>query len=47
MIDIKKLRDEFEATAAQLARRGVEEEKLVRARDLDAKRRALVGETES
>ena len=47
MIDIKKLRDEFEATAAALARRGVAEEKLVRARDLDAKRRALVGETES
>ena len=47
MIDIKKLRDDFDATAAQLARRGVERERLERARDLDAKRRALVQETET
>ena len=47
MIDIKKLRDEFEETAAQLARRGVEKERCAKARDLDAKRRALVGETET
>ena len=47
MIDIKKLRDDFDATAAALARRGVEKEPLVKARDLDAKRRALVGETET
>ena len=47
MIDIKKLREDFENTAAALARRGIEEEKLAAARDLDAKRRALVGETES
>ena len=47
MIDIKKLRDEFDATAAELGRRGVEIEKLQKARDLDAKRRALIGETES
>ncbi len=47
MIDIKKLRDDFDATAAALARRGVEAEKLQKARDLDAKRRALVGETEA
>ena len=47
MIDIKKLREEFDATSAALSRRGVEIEKLVKARDLDAKRRALVGETES
>lgn len=47
MIDIKKLRDDFDATAAQLARRGVEKERLEKARDLDAKRRALVGETEN
>ena len=46
MIDIKKLRDEFDKTAAELARRGVEKERLEKARDLDAKRRALVGETE-
>ena len=47
MIDIKKLRDEFDATAAQLARRGVEKERCAKARDLDARRRALVGETET
>ena len=46
MIDIKKLRDEFDKTAAELARRGVEKKRLEKARDLDAKRRALVGETE-
>ena len=47
MIDIKKLRDEFDATVAALARRGVEKAELEKARDLDAKRRALVGETET
>ena len=47
MIDIKKLREDFDATAAALARRGVEGEVLEKARDLDAKRRALVGETET
>ena len=47
MIDIKKLREDFDATAAALARRGVECEVLEKARDLDAKRRALVGETET
>ena len=47
MIDIKKLRDDFDKTAAELARRGVEKERLEKARDLDAKRRSLVGETET
>ena len=47
MIDIKKLRDDFDKTAAELARRGVEKERLEKARDLDAKRRALLGETET
>ena len=47
MIDIKKLRDDFDATAEQLARRAVERERLEKARDLDAKRRALLGETEA
>ena len=47
MIDIRKLRDDFDKTAAELARRGVERERLEKARDLDAKRRALVGETEA
>ena len=47
MIDIKKLRDDFDATAAALARRGVAKETLQKAKDLDETRRALVGETES
>ena len=47
MIDIKKLREDFDATAAALARRGVEPERLQKAKDLDARRRALVGETET
>lgn len=47
MIDIKKLRDDFEVTAQALARRGVERERLEKARDLDSKRRALLGETET
>ncbi len=47
MIDIKKVREDFEATAAQLARRGVERERVEKARDLDARRRALIAETES
>ena len=47
MIDIKKLREEFDATAAALARRGVEKAVLEKARDLDAKRRELIAETET
>ena len=47
MIDIKKIRDDFEATAAALARRGVERERVEKAKALDEKRRALVGETET
>ncbi len=47
MIDIKKIRDDFDAVVAAEARRGVEKEKIEKARDLDAKRRALVGETET
>jgi seryl-tRNA synthetase len=47
MIDIKKLREDFDNTAAQLDRRGVERAKLERARDLDSRRRALVTETET
>ena len=47
MIDIKKIRDEFDAVVAAEARRGVEKEKIEKARDLDTKRRALVAETET
>ena len=47
MVDIKKIREDFDGTVAQLARRGVEQEKVAKARDLDAKRRALLAETET
>ena len=47
MIDIKKLRDDFDATYSQLERRGVEKENCLKAKALDEKRRALVGETET
>ena len=47
MIDIKKIREDFEATAAQLARRGVEKERVQKAKDLDEKRRSLIAETET
>ena len=47
MIDIKKLRDDFDATYEQLARRGVEKENCLKAKALDEKRHALVGETET
>ena len=46
MIDIKKLRDEFDNTAAALARRGVERKTLEKAKALDERRRALLSETE-
>ena len=47
MIDIKRLRDDFENTAKALARRGVERERLEKAAGLDAKRRTLLAETET
>ena len=47
MIDIKKLREEFDDVAAALARRGVEKKVLEKARDLDANRRELIAETET
>ena len=47
MIDIKKLREAFDETAAALARRGVAREELEKARSLDARRRELLGETET
>ena len=47
MIDIKKIRDEFDEVVAAEARRGVEKERIEKARELDTKRRQLVGETES
>ena len=47
MIDIKKIRDEFDAVVAAEARRGVEKAKIENARDLDTRRRALVAETET
>ena len=47
MIDIRKLREEFDETAAALARRGVDKEPLAKARDLDGRRRELITETET
>src|SRR5574344_1277976 len=47
MIDVKKLREEFDETARALARRGVEADKPEKARALDAARRSLLAETES
>ena len=47
MIDIKKIRDDFEATVAALARRGVERETVQKAKDLDMRRRELIAETET
>jgi seryl-tRNA synthetase len=47
MIDIKKIREDFEATVESLARRGVAAETVAKARDLDAKRRELITETET
>lgn len=47
MIDIKKLRDDFDKVAAELSRRGVEREVLQKAQALDSQRRSLVGETET
>ena len=47
MIYIKKIRDDFEATAAALARRGVEKDTIQKAKDLDARRRSLIAETET
>ena len=42
MIDIRLLREDFDATAAALARRGVDRESVERLRRLDAERRALI-----
>ena len=47
MIDIKKIRDDFDATVAALARRGVEKETVQKAKDLDSRRRSLIAETET
>ena len=47
MIDIKKIREDFEATVESLARRGVARETVAAALELDAKRRELITETET
>ena len=47
MIDIKKIREDFDATAAQLARRGMEKERVQKAKDLDEKRRSRIAATET
>ena len=47
MIDIKLLRDNFEATATKYASRGVAKEELERLIDLDGQRREVISETET
>jgi seryl-tRNA synthetase len=47
MIDIKKIREDFEVTVESLARRGVARETVEAALNLDAKRRELITETET
>jgi seryl-tRNA synthetase len=47
MIDIKRIREDFEATVESLARRGVAHETVEAALNLDAKRRELITETET
>ncbi len=47
MIDIKKICEDFDAVAAQLARRGVEKTTVEQARRFDDRRRALIAETET
>lgn len=47
MIDIKKLREDFDSVAAALGRRSVGREVLEKALGLDERRRALLSETET
>ena len=47
MIDIKKVREDFDAVVAAEARRGIDSATIAAVRDLDERRRALVGETEA
>ena len=47
MIEIKKVRDEFDETVGQLARRGIEKDVVLKAKALDEKRRSLIAETET
>ena len=47
MIDIKKVREDFDAVVAAEARRGIDSAAIAAVRDLDERRRALVGETEA
>ena len=44
MIDIRRIRDDFDATARTLARRGVSRDELETIRTLDERRRALITE---
>lgn len=47
MLDIKKIRADFDCVAAKLATRGVEKEKLEKLHDLDIKRRELIVKSEA
>ena len=47
MLDIKKIRADFDGVAAKLATRGIEKEKLEKLHDLDIKRRELIVKSEA
>ena len=47
MLDIKKIRADFDGVAAKLATRGVDKEKLEKLHDLDIKRRELIVKSEA
>ncbi|KSU03398.1 serine--tRNA ligase [Lactococcus lactis] len=47
MLDIKKIRADFDGVAAKLATRGVEKEKLEKLHDLDIQRRELIVKSEA
>ncbi|MDU0407966.1 Serine--tRNA ligase [Lactococcus lactis] len=47
MLDIKKIRADFDGVAAKLATRGVEKEKLEKLHNLDIKRRELIVKSEA
>ena len=47
MLDVKLLRDDFEAVSEKLVIRGVKAEDLAEFKELDVQRRAKISETES
>lgn len=47
MLDVKRLREEYDVMVAKLAQRGVKEEELVKFQELDGQRRDKIVETEN